>query len=132
MSILILIQICCFVSLVGHIWFNTDFFAFYVKLLKPIFPKKIYSWMLIEEFLSRSGNDAMYSNYIEYIFTKKYFTKSFALKFVLKLLACEICFFVWLSIIAGLLIMSPIYIGLIFVLSKTINALLKYFLKNQL
>lgn len=132
MSILILIQTCCFISLVTYLWFNTDFFAFYIKLLKPIFPKNIYSWMLIDEFLSRSGDDAIFSSYIDYLFTKRYFTKSFLLKFSMKLLACEICFSTWLSIIAGLIIFNPASIGLIFVVSKSINALLKFFLKKQL
>jgi hypothetical protein len=132
MSILILIQTCCFVSLATHIWFNTDFFAFYVKLLKTIIPKTIYSWMLIDEFLLRSGDDLIFSSYIDYLFTKRYFTKNFILKFLIKLLACEICLSTWLSILAGLITLCPAYIGLIFVVSKLINALLKFFLKNQL
>jgi len=132
MSILILIQTCCFVSLVCHIWFNTDFFPFYIKLAKKIIPSKIYSWMLIDEFLVRSGDDMIFSSYIDYLFTKRYFTKSFLLKFLMKLLSCEICFLTWLSIVAGLVTLNPAYIGIIFVISKSINVLLKFFLKNQL
>jgi hypothetical protein len=88
--------------------------------------------MLVDEFLSRSGDDLIFYSYIDYLFTKKYFTKSFLIKFILKLLACEICFTVWISIIAGLIILNPASIGIIFVVSKTINALLKFFLKKQL
>lgn len=130
MSILILILLCILFSSIEHLWFKTDFFAFYSKLLKPFFPKKAYSWLLIDEYFNRPSNDMSHDSYIEYLSEKKQFTKNFKIVFILKIFSCQLCLGMWLSILSVLLSgCGLIFIGFAFVLIRAIDSLLNYFLK---
>lgn len=130
MSILILILLCILFSTIEHLWFNTDFFAFYSKLLKPVIPYKIYSWLLIDEYFVRPSTDMGYGSYIEYLSEKKQFTKNFKTVFVLKIFSCQLCLGMWFSILSVILSgCGLLFIGFAFVLIRAIDSLLNYFLK---
>jgi hypothetical protein len=130
MSILILILLCILFSSISHLWFNTDFFPFYVKLFKPLCPKKIYSWLLIQEYFNRPVNEMNYSSYIEYLSEKKQFSKNFTIVFLLKIFSCQLCLGMWLSIFSVLLSASSLlFIGFAFVLIRATDSVLNYFLK---
>jgi hypothetical protein len=130
MSILILILLCILFSSVEHLWFNTDFFPFYARLVKPAIPKKLYSWFLIDEYFLRPVTEMNYSSYIEYLSEKKQFTKNFKISFLLKIFSCQLCLGMWLSIFAAIFSGCGIlFIGLAFVLIRFIDSLLNFFLK---
>jgi hypothetical protein len=88
MSSLYLILLCCIGALIIHLWFYSDFFAYYLKVFKFLIPKKIYSWLLVNEFLNNKDPNFMFDSYIEYLFIKRSFSKSFLTKFFLKLFSC--------------------------------------------
>ena len=129
MSILILIQAACLVSLFNHLWFKTDFFAFYAKLLKKFVPYRIYFYLMIEEYFIRPPQDFIYESYIEYFYTKRGFSSNFFEVFILKLLSCPLCLTAWASLVACVLLGNMFYIGILFVLVRAIDSLLNFFLK---
>lgn len=131
MSILILIKISTIIALLSHIWFKTDFFPFYCRLFKKILPKKLYLYLLTEEYLNRPPDDYIYESYIEYLYAKRAFSKNFLEVFILKLLSCPICLGVWLSVLSCLCFCGIFYTGIIFILVRSFDYLLNFFLKSH-
>jgi hypothetical protein len=132
MSSLYLILLCCFGALIIHLWFYSDFFAYYVKTVKFLIPKRIYSWLLIEEYFNNKDPNFFFDSYIEYLFIKRSLSKSFKTKFFLKLFSCITCFSVWISFIIALIIGNILYLGLIFILLRILDFILRYVLKKNI
>ena len=100
MSSLYLFLLCCLSAWLMYLWFYSDFFAFYAKVLKVFFPKKVYEWLLIDEYFS---NPEQNLSYIHFLYTSRIFSTSFTCHFFLKLFSCTICLTTWFS---GLLTFS--------------------------
>jgi hypothetical protein len=132
MSSLFLILLCCIGALIIHLWFYSDFFAYYVKSIKLLIPSKIYQWLLIDEYLNNQEPNLSFDSYIEYLFVKRSFTNSFRTKFFLKLFSCITCFTVWASLIISIIIGHVIYIGLIFIILRILDFILRYVLKKAI
>jgi hypothetical protein len=124
MSSLFLILLCCFGSLIIYLWFYSDFFPYYFKTFRFLIPQKIYNWLLIEDFFTDQNTHA--SSYIEYLYIKRHQTKSFVTKFFLKLFGCIICFTTWMSIIISLIVCNILYIGLIFLMLRGLDFILRF------
>lgn len=124
MSSLFLILLCCLGALIIHLWFYSDFFPYYFKTIKFLIPKKIYNWLLIEDFFKDENNHA--NSYIEYLYIKRYTSKNFAVQFFLKLFGCITCSTTWMSIIISLIIGNILYIGLVFFILKILDFILRY------
>jgi len=131
MSILILIEVSMIVSMFNHLWFKTEFFPFYCKLLKRLFPSKVYAYLLIDEYFNRQPSDYIYDSYIEYIYTKRSFSRNFLEVFLLKLLSCTLCLSTWLSIICCVYLGNILYIGVMFIFIRCADYLLNFFLKSH-
>lgn len=129
MSILILIQIAATVSLFNHLWFKTDFFAFYTKLIKGLVPQRMYMHLMIDEYMSRPAADYIYDSYISYLYSKRSFSNNFFEVFVLKLLSCPLCLTTWISTVVCVCAGAPLYIGVLFILVRILDSLLNFFLK---
>jgi len=123
MSSLLLILLCFIGAQIMYLWFYSDFFAYYLKAFKFLVPKNIYNWLLIEEYFKDPNVDG---SYIHYLYFKRHESKSFITKFILKLFGCIICLSVWISIIISIIIGNILYIGLIFVLLRIIDFILRY------
>ena len=132
MSSLLLILPCCLGALIIHLWFYSDFFAYYIKSIKFLLPNKVYSWLLIEEYLNNQDPNYSFDSYIEYLFVKRSFTKSFKTKFFLKLFSCVTCFTVWISLLISIVFGNLMYIGLIFIVLRILDFILRYILKKQI
>ncbi len=132
MSSLFLILLCCIGSLIIHLWFYSDFFAYYIKSVKKLIPNKFYSWLLIEEYLNNQDPNLSFDSYIEYLFVKRCFNKSFTIKFFLKLFSCITCFTVWISLIICLIFGNLLYIGLVFLILRILDFILRYVLKKSI
>ena len=132
MSSLFLILLCCLGALIIHLWFYSDFFAYYVKTLKFLIPNKIYSWLLIEDYLNNQDPNLFFDSYIEFLFIKRSFVNSFKTKFFLKLFSCITCFTVWISIFIALIVNNLLYIGLIFIILRILDFILRYVLKKAI
>lgn len=132
MSSLFLFLLCCLGALIIHLWFYSDFFAYYLKSIKRIIPTKIYSWLLIDEYLNNQDPNLSFDSYIEYLFIKRCFTNSFKIKFFLKLFSCITCFSVWISIIICLIFGNLLYVGLVFLVLRIIDFILRYVLKKSI
>jgi len=129
MSILILlIQEIFLIGLICHLWYYTDFFTMYASLLAKFIPKRIYSFLLIDEFTNRSGEE-LRASYPFYIYQKYSLSKNKILIFLLKLVSCPICFTTWLSIFAAITCGNLLYMGVFFFFGRLADSLLKYFLK---
>jgi hypothetical protein len=132
MSSLFLILLCCLGALIIHLWFYSDFAAYYVRTFKILIPVKIYNWLLIDEYLNNQDPDLFFDSYIEYLFVKRSFTKSFKTKFFLKLFSCITCFTVWISIIISVIYGNMMYVGLIFILLRLLDYILRFVLKKKI
>jgi hypothetical protein len=130
MSSLLLFLLCCLGAVIIHLWFYSDFFAYYVKTFKFLIPNKIYSWLLIDEYLNNQNPDLSFDSYIEYFFIKRSLSKSFKIKFFLKLFSCITCFSIWVSILISLIIGNLLYIGLVFIILRILDFILRYVLKK--
>jgi hypothetical protein len=130
MSILILIQLCSIFSVFIHLWFNTDFFPTYLRLFKKFIPSTIYSWLMVDEFLSRGASDFIYGSYIEYLYSKKIIT-NYVIEFFIKLLSCPLCLSTWFSIFISLANFNILYFGISFVVIRCIDYILSFFIKNH-
>ena len=84
---------------------------------------------MIEEYFIRPTEDYMYNSYIEYFAAKRSFSKSFIESFVLKLVSCPLCLTTWISLVSCALLGGIFYTGVLFVLIRTIDSLLNFFLK---
>jgi hypothetical protein len=56
MSSLFLILLCCLGALIIHLWFYSDFFAYYLKFFRILIPVKIYKWLLVDEYLNNEDS----------------------------------------------------------------------------
>ena len=132
MSSLFLILLCCLGALIIHLWFYSDFFAYYLKSFQTFLPKNIYKWFLVDEFLNNQDPDLFFDSYIEYLYIKRAFSKSFLTKFLLKLFSCIICFTTWVSLIISVIIGNILYIGLVFLILRILDFILRYVLKKSI
>lgn len=132
MSSLFFILLCCIGALIIHLWFYSDFFAYYVKVFKFILPNKIYKWLLIEEYLNNQDPDLNFDSYIEYLFITRTLEKSFIIQFFLKLFSCIICFSTWVAIIICLIYKNLLYVGLAFIILRILDFILRYVLKKTI
>jgi hypothetical protein len=132
MSSLFLILLCCLGSLIIHLWFYSDFFAYYLKIFRALVPDKFYKWFLIDEYLNNQDPNLSFDSYIEYLYIKRCFSKSFFIKFLLKLFSCVLCFTTWLSLIISVIIGNVLYIGLVFLILRILDFILRYVLKKSI
>lgn len=128
MSSLFFILLCTIGALIIHLWFYSDFFAFYLKCFKKILPTKFYSWLLVDEYLKTPDTDS----YIEYLFIKRYPFAKFKTQFFLKLFSCVTCFTVWVSIVLSLIYGNLLYVGLFFFVLRILDFILRYVLKKAI
>ena len=84
MSSLFLISLCCFGALIIHLWFYSDFIAYYFRAFKFLIPSQVYDWLLIDSFLNNNDSNLLFDSYIEYLFVKRSLTKSFKIKECIK------------------------------------------------
>ena len=132
MSSLFLILLCSFGALIIHLWFYSDFFAYYLKFFKPLIPDKLYKWFLIEEYLNNQDPELFFDSYIEYLFVKRSFSNSFITSFFLKLFSCILCFTTWISLVISIVFGNILYIGLIFLILRILDFILRYVLKKSI
>jgi hypothetical protein len=132
MSIFFLFLLCCLGSLIINLWFYSDVFPYYVKIFAWAFPKKIYNWLLIEDYFNNQDPNLFFDSYIEFLFIKRSFTKKFKIKFFLKLFSCITCFSVWMSLIICLIYKNLLYIGLVFITLRILDFILRYVLKKKI
>lgn len=123
MSSFFFILLCCLGALIVKIWLYSDFFAFYIRILKPVVPKKLYDWALIDEFLS---SDDSYSSYVEYLFIKRYMFATPLVQFFLKLLSCQTCFTTWLAILISIIYGNILFVGLAFIILRVLDFIIRY------
>lgn len=126
MSSLYLLLLCTVGALIIHLWLNSDFFAYYIKSLKFIIPKRIYDWLLIEDYFSNNDQNLEVHSYIEFLYYKRSFTPSFKVQFFLKLFSCSICFTTWVSLIIALIYGNILYIGLVYIILRILDFILRY------
>jgi hypothetical protein len=131
MSILFLILLCSLGALIIHLWFYSDFFAYYLKIFNPLVPNKLYKWFLVDEYLNNQDPTLSFDSYIEYLYIKRCFSKSFLIKFLLKLFSCVLCFTTWLSLIISIILGNVLYIGLVFLILRILDFILRYVLKKS-
>lgn len=132
MSSLIILLLCCLGALIIHLWFYSDFFAYYLKSFKFLFPSKVYNWFLVEEFLKNQDPNLNFDSYIEYLYVQKSFLTDFKIQFLLKLFSCITCFTTWVSLIISLIIGNVLYVGLIFIVLRIFDFILRYTLKKAI
>jgi hypothetical protein len=132
MSSLFLFLLCCLGALIIHLWFYSDFFAYYIKTFQFLVPKKIYDSLLIEDYLKNKDPNLFFDSYIEYLFIKKSLVTSFVTKFFLKLFSCITCFTVWIAFFICLIIGNILYIGLVFIILRILDFILRYILKKKI
>lgn len=125
MSIKIFFECCLFFGILLNIWFSTDFFAYYCKLFKVFLPKKIYQWLLIDEYFKQVD----YNVYIDFLYYKRSYSKNFLQEFLLKIFSCKICLSFWVSILLSIYFFNILLCGVIFFIIRTIDTILKIFLK---
>lgn len=131
MSSLFLILLCCLGALIIHLWFYSDFFAYYLRIFKPLIPDKLYRWFLVDDYLNNQDPNLSFDSYIEYLYVKRCFSKSFLIKFLLKLFSCVLCFTTWLSLIISVILGNVLYIGLVFLILRILDFILRYVLKKS-
>ena len=131
MSSLFLILLCCLGALIIHLWFYSDFFAYYLRIFKPLIPDKLYRWFLVDDHLNNQDPNLSFDSYIEYLYVKRCFSKSFLIKFLLKLFSCVLCFTTWLSLIISVILGNVLYIGLVFLILRILDFILRYVLKKS-
>lgn len=132
MSSLFLILLCCIGSLIIHLWFYSDFFAYYVRSFKFLIPRKAYSWLLIDEYINNQDPNYSFDSHIEYLFLKRSFSQSFKTKFFLKLFSCITCFTVWVAVIISIILGNILYVGLVFIILRILDFILRYILKKPI
>lgn len=111
-------------ALIIHLWFNTDFFAYYLKLFKRIIPKNIFSFLLIEEYFTHDHSSIYFRSYIDFFFFKKSSSKNFVFLFFLKILSCKLCLTVWASILTSIIFLNINLVGLSYLALRFIDFIL--------
>ena len=132
MSSLYLILLCTIGALIIHLWLNSDFFAYYLKSLKFLIPKSIYDWLLIEDYFNNNDPNLNVHSYIEFLFIKRSFDPSFKVQFFLKLFSCSICFSTWMALIISLIYGNILYVGLVFIILRIMDFILRYVLYKKI
>ena len=132
MSSLFLILLCSLGALIIHLWFYSDFFAYYLKFFRILIPVKIYKWLLVDNYLNNEDSKFMFDSYIEYLFVKRSFSKSFLVKFFLKLFSCILCFTTWISLIISIIIGNILFVGIVFITLRILDFILRYVLKKSI
>jgi hypothetical protein len=112
-------------ALVVHLWFNTDFFAYYLQLFKKIIPGSVFQFLLIEEYFAHDHSTISFRSYIDFFFFKKSASRNFVVLFFLKILSCKICLTVWVSILVSLVFMNINLIGLSYLLLRFFDFILE-------
>jgi len=123
-SSLYLILLCCFAAWLMHLWFYSDFFAYYAKAFKFSIPRKIYNWLLIEDFFI--DTEINVNSYIDFLFIKRSGNSNFFINFFLKLFGCIICLTTWVSIIISLIFGNLLYIGFVFLILRLLDFILRF------
>jgi len=126
MSSLYLILLCSLGALIIHLWLNSDFFAYYIKSFKFLIPNSIYEWLLIEDYFKNNDPNLNVNSYIDFLLIKRSFDPSFKVQFFLKLFSCSICFSTWVSLIISLIYGNILYIGLIYIILRILDFILRY------
>lgn len=124
MSSLYLFLLCCLAGWLLFLWFYTDFFAYYLRMFKFLLPKKFYDWFLLDNFFADTATNA--DSFIDYLYIKRSFTNNFIIQFLLKLFSCNLCFTSWVSIIISLIYGNILYTGLIFIILRLIDFILRF------
>jgi hypothetical protein len=132
MSSLNLFLLCCWGALIIHLWFYSDFFAYYIRSFRFLFPQKVYKWLLVDEYLNNKDPNMMFDSYIEYFYVLKSFSTNFKVKFFLKLFSCITCFTTWISILISICIQNLWYVGFIFILLRLLDFILRFVLKKSI
>jgi hypothetical protein len=132
MSSLFLFLLCCLGSLIIHLWFHSDFFAYYIRSFRFLLPQKVYKWLLVDEYLNNKDPNMMFDSYIEYFYVLKSFSTNFKVQFFLKLFSCITCFSVWVSFIICIIYWNLLYIGLVFIILRILDFILRYVLKKTI
>ena len=130
MSSLYLFLLCSIGALIIHLWFYSDFFAYYIKSIKFIIPQSIYNWLLIEDYFNNS--DLNVNSYIQFLSIKRAFDPSFKIKFFLKLFSCITCFSTWVALIISLIISNLLFIGFIYIILRVLDFILRYTLQKNI
>lgn len=126
MSSFFLFQVSCISALIVFVWFNTDFLVQYLKLLKPVIPKNIFNFFLVDAW--SSGRTDGIDEYPEYLLVKHINCKNKLICFFLKLISCKICFSVWVSLILSLVFLDLMYVGVVFCLTITVDFFINFIL----
>jgi hypothetical protein len=132
MSSLYFLLLCSIGAFIIHLWFYSDFFAYYVKSIKIIIPRKIYNWLLIEEYLNNQDPNLSFDSYIEYLYVQKSLINNFKIQFFLKLFSCIICFTTWISIAIAIILHNILSVGLAFIVLRILDFILRYTLKKSI
>jgi hypothetical protein len=132
MSSLNVFLLCCWGALIIHLWFYSDFFAYYVRSFRFLLSQKIYKVLLIDDYFNNKDPDMIFDSYIEYVFVKYSFTEDFKTKFFLKLFSCITCFTVWISIIICLITQDFLQLGFVFLILRSIDFILRFILKKRI
>jgi len=130
MSSFFLFLLCCWGALIIHLWFYSDFFAYYIRSFWFLFPQKVYKWLLVDEYLNNKDPKYFFDSYIEYLFIKRSLIQDFKFKFFLKLFSCITCFTIWISIIISIVILNFWYLCFIFIFLRILDFILRYVLKK--
>lgn len=107
-----------------HLWFYSDFFAYYAKAFEFFIPRKIYNWLLIEDFFI--DTEINVNSYIDFLFIKRSGNSNFFINFFLKLFGCSICLTTWVSIIISLIFGNLLYIGFVFLILRLLDFILRF------
>jgi hypothetical protein len=124
MSSLYLILLCSLSAWLMYLWFYSDFFAYYAKALKFLFPKKLYDWLLIEEFFTDTETQSI--SYIGFLYVKRSSTNNFIVSFLLKLFGCITCLSTWFAVIISILLGNLLYIGVVFLILRILDFILRF------
>jgi len=131
-NLLFVFLLCSIVATFIHVWFYSDAVAYYLKLMKPIMPKRAYDWLLVDPFFDAPDPDLYIDSYIEYLYIKRSFSQNFKLVFLLKMLSCPTCFTVWASILVSLISGSLLLVGAVFIVLRLLDFILRFVLKKAI
>ncbi len=127
MSSFFFIQIIFLNALVCYLWAYSDFLPYYLNLVRKLLPKKIWLWLMVDDYLLATKPIA--SSYCEYLHIQKSNPKYHVRTFILKLLSCKICFTAWSSLVFSFIFGGLLYWGLYFFLSLFISTAFNFILK---
>ena len=110
-----LLSLICLSSLIQLIWFKTEAFIEYAKLLK------LTSYFGLDEFLKIKETDPFFDYHT--------FLLEYKNSFLVRLITCPICVSTWIGLISGLITLNASYFPIVGVLGLmlylTVSKLLK-------